>query len=258
MELFPFVESGTPLLVSASENGLFLHPVRNERFGHPFLLCSGYKSGLSGCVYNNSLYYTYINKENSLLLRRLRESSLLFRLDSTDDVSYRDPRLIVFRNTLFLFYLEETKGSYRLKLCLPFSEAELQLPDLLRTACSEPPLLLLQTAGQYLYLFLTAKDSCVSYRYSPDTFELLRPEEELHSELQSSWNTEKAQLEHNLQTTLTQLAECNQNRLRLTHELDLSAHLLERAKSQYSELMRVAEQYKQEAAKWYGKYTDRN
>ena len=144
MDLFPFTEFGIPMLLSASEGGLFLHPVRNERFGHPFLLCSGYKSGFSGCIYNNFLYYAYINKENALLLRRLHETALLFRLDSTGNVAYRNPRLIVFDNLLFLFYFEETPSSYRLKLRLPFVDAEPGLPEPFQTSYSELPLLFLQ------------------------------------------------------------------------------------------------------------------
>ena len=50
MELFSFSLSGAPLLLSASENSLFVHPMQNERLGHPLLLCSNYKSGFSGCV----------------------------------------------------------------------------------------------------------------------------------------------------------------------------------------------------------------
>ena len=306
MDLFPFTEFGTPMLLSASEGGLFLHPVRNERFGHPFLLCSGYKSGFSGCIYNNSLHYAYINKENALLLRRLHESTLLFRLNGTGSVAYRDPRLIVFDNILFLFYFEETPGSYHLKLRLPFVDAEPGLPEPFQTAYSEPPLLFLQATERFLYLFLTTEENTLSYCYSKaGDFELLCSEQELLSVLHLPWESEKKQLEeglmqaihlseqqqnlltekeqklqlmetrfselsaeadhtstllsetaHTLQSTKIKLAECEQNRLRTAQELEHTSLLLDRAKAQYNELMQVAEQYRQEALKWYGKFTD--
>jgi len=308
MDLFPFTESGTSLLLSASESGLFLHPVRNERFGHPFLLCSGYKSGFSGCLYNDSLHYTYINKENSLLLRRLHESTLLLRLDSTDSVVFCQPQLIVFNNVLFLFYFEESSKNYRLKLQLPFVDDKPQLPEPLQISFLELPCLSLQGSGQYLYLFLTAGATHISYRYSKDTgFEPLCSEWEILSVLRLPWETEKMQLKQSLiqtihlseqqqhlltekeqklqlietklselssesertntllsetsctlQATQAQLAECEQNRFKTAQKLKQTSLLLERAKVQYNELMQVAEQYRQEALKWYGKFTDRH
>ena len=280
MELFSFTESDTPLLLSASESGLFLYPVHNERFGHPFLLCSGYKCGFSGCLYNDTLHYTYINKENTLLLRRLHESTLLFRLDSTDTVTYRTPQLVTFRDILFLFYAEVLEDSFRLKLRLPFSEVSPQLPDPFQMSFSQPPLLLLHSTETYLYLFLYNESAPVSYRYSKEKgFESLCSKEELLSDLQIPWNEEKAQLEQallravhlseqqqqqltekeqRLQTAEAKFAELISKAELAEQKSQQTSLLLERAKKQYNELMQVAEQYRQEAMKWYGKFTDRN
>ena len=308
MELFSFPEAGSPLLLCASENGLSLYPVHNERFGHPLLLCSGYKSGFSGCIYNTALHYAYINKENALLLRRLHDSTPLFRLESNATVTCRNPQLIVFNHTLFLFFLEEAPDAYRLKLRLPFTDKELQLPEPLTASFSALPKLRLMTAGQSLYLFLTAGECSVSYRYTKaDRFEPLCSEEELLSRLRLPWEAEEAQLKQTilqaihlseqqqalltekeqglkcaearigeltaeakqtntllsetgqaLQDTKQQLKACEESRQQALKNLEHTSLLLERAKAQYSELMQVAEQYRQEALKWYGKFTDRN
>lgn len=209
MELFSFSATDTPLLLSASESGLFVYPVHNERFGHPILLCSNYKSDLSGCIYNDSLYYAYINKENSLLLRRLHESTLLFRLNGTGTVLYHSPRLVTVGNSLFLFYFEAERGCYRLKLHLPVSEADIPLPEAFCTYFREPPYLSLQTAEQFLYIFLTAGATHISCRYSKVTgFEPLYSE----SGLRLPWETEKKQLEQGLIQAL-HLSEQQQNLL---------------------------------------------
>lgn len=212
MELLSVSVSGKPLVLSASENGIFLHSFSYEHFGRPMLLCSNYKSSLSGCSYNDSLYYAYINKENVLLLRRLHESALLFRLDSTDTVTYRSPQLVAFKSTLFLFYLEALPDSYRIKLRLPFSDVSLQLPEPLQVPFSQPPLLSLQATEQYLYLFLTAGATVTSYRYSSSCFEPLCSEGELLSELRIPWEAEKAQLEQALLRAV-HLSEQQQNLL---------------------------------------------
>jgi len=280
MELFPFTESGTPILLSVSDSGLFLHPVHNEHFGHPILLCSGYKNGFSGCIYNDSLHYAYINKENSLLLRRLHESTTLFRLDSADTVTYRTPQLVPAGGSLFLFYFAEEHGSYRLKLRVPLSGSEPALPEAFQTAFPKLPTLSLQTTDRYLYLFLIAGTTHISYRYANVSgFEPLCSESELLSELRLPWKDEKKRLEQGLmqaihlseqqQNLLTEkeqkmqlaeakLAECEQKRFKTAQELEQTSLLLERAKAQYNELMQVAEQYRQEALKWYGKFTDRH
>jgi len=173
--------------------------VRNERFGHPVLLCSSYKSGFSGCVYNDSLYYTYINKENALLLRRLHESALLFRLEVTDTATYRSPKLVSFGSSLFLFYLEEIAHSYRLRLQLPLSGVAPKLPEPLLASFSKPPIFSLQATEYYLYLVLTEGTTVTSYRYSDsDGFEPLYSEEEPLSALRLPWEGEKKQLKEGL------------------------------------------------------------
>lgn len=80
---------------------------------------------------------------------------------------------------------------------------------------------------------------------------------ELSSEAERA-NTLLSKTSYTLQSTETQLAECEQKRFKTAQELEQTSLLLERAKTQYNELMQVAEQYRQEALKWYGKFTDRH
>lgn len=89
----------------------------------------------------------------------------------------------------------------------------------------------------------------------------LRAAEALLSEKTSVLSDTKARLkqsEEHLQLVQNQLTECETARGEALQKLTQTAGLLERAKVQYEELMRVALQYKEEAAKWYGKFTDRH
>lgn len=282
MELLFFSLPGNSLLLSGSENGLFLHTMQNQQFGRPLLLCSGYKNGLAGCSCDGNTYYTYINKENALLLRRLFDPSVLLKLDNTDSVSCLAPQLISFHNTLFLFYFEyeAEQNLYRLKLHLPFSSLQPDFPDTLASACSVLPGLHVQTTGQYLYLILTTEATSVVYRYSASaSFEPILSETDLLAGLRLPWESEKAQLEQTIrqsiqlsgqqQALLTEkeqklyamearLAELSSEAEQTNTSLRKTTLLLERAKAQYAELMQVAEQYRQEAMKWYEKFTDRH
>lgn len=289
MELLSLSLPGSTLLLSGSEDGLFLYPVQSHRPGRPLLLCSGYKNGLAGCCCDGNTYYTYINKENALLLRRLFDPSVLLKIDSTDYVSCLAPQLISFHNTLLLFYFEyeAEQKLYRLKLYLPFSSLQPNLPDTLASACSVLPGLHVHTTAQYLYLILTTEATSVAYRYSASvSFEPLFSEEEVVSVLRLPWESEKKQLEqtilqsvqltgqqqalltekeqklHTMEARLAELSsEAEQTNTSLRETAQTLAHtslLLERAKTQYAELMQVAEQYRQEAMKWYEKFTDRH
>lgn len=240
-----------------------------------------------GC--DGNTYYTYINKENALLLRRLFDPSVLLKIDRTDSVSCLAPQLISFHNTLFLFYFEykTEQNLYRLKLHLPFSSLQPDLPDTLASACSVLPGLHVQTTGQYLYLILTTEATSVAYRYSASaSFEPLFSEEEVVSVLRLPWESEKKQLEqtilqsvqltgqqqalltekeqklHAMEAKLAELSseaeQTNTSLWETTRNLTHTSLLLERAKAQYAELMQVAEQYRQEAMKWYEKFTDRH
>jgi len=305
--LFPF-EPNKKLLLSASKAGLFLHTMYNDRFLRPTLLCSNYESGLCGALYHGFLYYSYVNKDRSLLLRCLQDSTLPFRLDSTGTVTYREPRLVVFNNSLFLFYFEVANTSYQLKMRQLFTETQPRLPDMLGTSFSELPVLHVLATTQHLYILLTTGQTSVLFRYHPDSsFRQLHSEEELLPILRIPWDSEKIQLEQSLmqaihlseqqqtlltekeqrlqlterklaelsfkwehtqtllsettqtlQATQTQLTECEQNRLLAVQTSERTSLLLERAKTQYNELMQVAEQYRAEAQKWYEKFTDRH
>lgn len=310
MELLSLSLPGNSLLLSGSENGLFLHTMQNQQFGRPLLLCSGYKSGLSACVSGGRAYYTYINKENVLLLRRLYDPAVLFRLDYTDSDFCPAPLLIHFNHTLFLFYFEydTSQALYRLKLSLPFSDLAPMLPNALTSPYSDFPQLHVQATKHYLYVILTTKANSVAYRYSASaSFEPVLSETDLLAGLRLPWESEKAQLEQTirqsiqlsgqqqalltekeqklhametklaelsseaeqtntslrettqaLQTVKAQLTECEQSRQQTAQTLAHTTLLLERAKAQYAELMQVAEQYRQEAMKWYEKFTDRH
>lgn len=236
MELFTVSLAGRPLLLSASDTGLFLHTMQNERFGRPSLLCSNYKNGLCGCLSNESLYYAYINRDNSLLLRRLHESALLFRLDSSDTVSYHKPQLLRFNNFLFLFYFENKSERYCLRLQLPFSDSPLSLPEPLCASFSVLPSLSLMTTEHHLYLFLTVGATTVSYRYSPTaSFEQISTESDFLSGLRLPWETEKEQLEQ----ALLQAVHLSEKQQSLLTEKEQKLQLNE---ARLSELSSKAEQ----------------
>lgn len=321
-QLFPS-DANKKILLTADHSRLYSHLFHNERFLRSSLLCSNYECGLSCTLYNGALYYAYINKEHSLLLRCVGESSLHFRLDGTEATAYHAPKLVVFGGFLLLLYFECTDGMYRLKLRAPFADLpQPAFPDEVPASFPELPSLHLQTTAHYLYLFLSIDTSSFLFRYtSAFVPEILGSEKELLTRSRIPWETElqamntllaekeaklhaqetllakkdtglqaaeallvekdtvlraaeallsekdtdlsdtKSRLkqsEENLYRVRNQLAECETARREALQNLAQTAGLLERAKAQYEELMQVALQYKEEAAKWYGKFTDRH
>lgn len=242
MEAIFTTEQNRTLFLYSFENRLYLRTVQNERITRPLLLCNNYQNGLSGISYNNALYYSYLSHDNSLLVRNLTEPAPLFRLDGTSTVSYSNSHLVVFADRLLLFFIEKNKDSYSLKSHALFTETQ---PENLSECFPCIPELHILSAGQYLYVLLATADTSRLFRYNTELHtEPFATREELLHELTPLFEQE-------LQTIRQSLAETEQK----AHHSEL---LLERAKAQYAELMTVAEQYRSEAMKWYGKYTDKH
>jgi len=300
MELLYPSEANKNLLLYTTGTGLYARTLQKEHIGRPTLLCSNYESGLSSVLYHDTVYYSYINKEHSLLIRALTKPAVLFRLDCTSGVSYLLPQLIVFNEVLLLFYFEKTQNFYVLKSHTPFTDTQPEsFSSVFSDTFSELPSLTLQATASHLFVLLTTSQDLKLCRYNSTlSSEPLYSDAEFHSLL-----VKKTQ---ELQTVAQQLEERNQELQTLrqqlsqkTQELEISnlvltarnqeleqtkllftagkqeakelilrlsdsekalqhtTLLLERAKTQYTELMQVAEKYKEEAMKWYSKFTDR-
>ena len=295
MEQFYTLTTNKKILLTASSSGLYAHHFQNEHFLRSSLLCSNYECGLSCTRYNDALYYVYINREHTLLLRCVGESSLQFRLDGTEAISYHSPRLVVFGGFLLLLYFECTDGAYQLRIRTPFADRPpLPLPSALPASFAGLPDFRILTSEKHLYLLLSADAASFLFRYTAAFApEVLGSEEELLTQSRILWEAENTELNTRLQQTkqrtaelqelLTekesklqtlhtllaekeanlhrirnQLTECETARREALQNLMHTSGLLERAKVQYEELMQIALQYKEEAAKWYGKFTDRH
>ncbi len=323
MEQLYTLTTNKKILLTVSSSGLYAHHFQNERFLRSSLLCSNYECGLSCTLYNDALYYVYLNKERTLLLRCVGESSLPFRLDGTKTTAYHAPKLVVFGSFLLLLYFECTGGAYQLRIRAPFADLPpITLPSFLPASFAGLPDLGILPSEKHLYLLLSAGGSSFLFRYTT-SFEPegLCSEEELFSRLCPVWDAEKAefttqlqqaeqqaakqqalltekegelqalnvhlaakeatlqatevllteknselsdtkarlqQSEERLHRVQNRLTECDVARQEALQNLARTTSLLERAKVQYEELMQIALQYKEEAAKWYGKFTDRH
>lgn len=263
MEVIYTTEQSRTLFLYPFENRLYLRTIQNERITRPLLLCSNYQSGLSGTLYNQALYYSYLSHDNSLLVRSLTESIPVFRLDGTSTVSYSTPHLVVFADRLLFFYIEKSRDSYFLKSHALFAEGQ---PETLPDCFSDAPKLHVLPSGSHLYVFLTTTDTSKLFRYNIELrtepfvtkneflhnfAPLLEQQHKLLSEKEQDISDAKLQLtakEKELQSLRLSLSENEEK----AHRTEL---LLERAKAQYAELMTVAEQYRNESIKWYEKFT---
>lgn len=262
MEIIYTTEQNRKLFFYTYEAQLYLRAMQGERVARPLLLCNNYQSGLSSTLYNGALYYCYLNQDRSLLVRSLAEPTVLFRLDGTDTVSYEAPHLVVFAGRLLLFYIEKNQNSYSLKSHTLFAEAK---PEVLPDCFFNIPKLQLLSTGTHLFVFLSVDNSSKLFRYNTELrIETLLSKEELSYELAplleqehkllqekeqeaSDAKMQLAEKEQELRNIRQSLAESEKK----THHTEL---LLERAKTQYAELMDVATKYREEAIKWRSKF----
>ncbi len=149
---------------------------------HVYAVAGDFVSDLSSCSHNNTVYYAYINSGDTLVIKNLLSSSVLYEFKNTGTARIRFPHISLDGKYIFLTYAlyEPSENSYETKLYRLKEQPE-EIPCKNKTA-----------AFSGLHKMLSEKDAVIN---------------------------------------------------------DI--------KLQYDELMDVAEKYRDEARKWYKKYTER-
>lgn len=233
-------------LLTGSEQGLFLRTTVNGQLSRPALLCGNYSCGLSAVAHRDFLFYAYQNKEHALLVRTLSDIAPVFRLTDTPFQTYHTPQLTVFCGHLLLFLIMEQQNFYYLK-GQPLLTAE--PPELFSFPLTGPlsafPTLRLLDTEEFLYLSVKSENYATLLKIdSGFHMEELVEKEAVLTPLKAELAKKEATLS-DLKKTLTETQKAHQNTIKL----------LDRAKLQYAELMQIAERYRDEAKKWYEKYT---
>lgn len=227
---------GQGFFIYKNQNEIILRKKEGHQFYLPVIMVRDYKSGLNDTVYNSAIYYTYINENGALVVRSVLEYVFPFERQAGENVSFNSPSLTAFYGRLILFYMEKNTGegeeNYRLHGILPYEgEREILNVDL--------------ENKEALY-----KVVCLNERM------LVSVENEKGYVLYEASNDLQLVAQDRVENRNDQeLAMLKSSLMEQQKEINFYKSQIESAKRQYQELMQVAEQYREEANHWSGKFT---
>ena len=227
---------GQGFFIYKNQNEIILRKKEGHQFYLPVIMVRDYKNGLNDTVYNSAIYYTYINENGALVVRSVRAYVFPFVRQAGENVSFNSPSLTAFYGRLILFYMEKNTGdgveNYRLHGILPYEgEREILNVDL----GNKEALYKVVCLNERMLVSVENEKGYVLYEASNDLQLVAQDRVENRNE--------------------QELAMLKSSLMEQQKEINFYKSQIESAKRQYQELMQVAEQYREEANHWSGKFT---
>ena len=227
---------GQGFFIYKNQNEIILRKKEGHQFYLPVIMVRDYKNGLNDTVYNSAIYYTYINENGALVVRSVLEYVFPFERQAGENVSFNSPSLTAFYGRLILFYMEKNTGdgeeNYRLHGILPYEgEREILNVDL----GNKEALYKVVCLNERMLVSVENEKGYVLYEASNDLQLVAQDRVENRNE--------------------QELAMLKSSLMEQQKEINFYKSQIESAKRQYQELMQVAEQYREEANHWSGKFT---
>lgn len=228
--------SGQGFFIYKNQNEIILRKKEGHQFYLPVIMVRDYKSDLNDTVYNSAIYYTYINENGALVVRSVLEYVFPFERQAGENVSFNSPSLTAFYGRLILFYMEKNTGdgveNYRLHGILPYEgEREILNVDL----GNKEALYKVVCLNERMLVSVENEKGYVLYEASNDLQLVAQDRVENRND--------------------QELAMLKSSLMEQQKEINFYKSQIESAKRQYQELMQVAEQYREEANHWSGKFT---
>lgn len=216
------VTSGKNLIIYALNQYINLKIV-SDNYDRNIILANDYSDSLSDTLHNGSIYYVYINSRQDMCLKTIVDPSPVFMLSKTESPDYASPQIISYREHLLLIYVlnNPVDNNYLIRCILPLS------PD--TTICfphsyATPPVIHCVQCSSMLALLIEYDGICDFY-YIDENLSL----KEFPNNAPDTTPYEAKIMEQN--------------------------EIIDSIKAQYQELMETAIRYRDEANKWYRKFT---
>ncbi|MDY2588618.1 MAG: hypothetical protein SOW32_00315 [Agathobacter sp.] len=225
MSTFYDTSNNTGYLLYTYSNHIIIRSKKDNMFSKGQVLTSDFLQDLSDTQFNSSIYYSYIDLYNNLIIRRLFDSSILFMSESIT-YTYFMPRLISFSGKLIILVEKKYDNKRYINAIFPF------LPNFvlkINQPIDENTKIDIYAGEKYLYICLF--NNTFSNIYLIDHNFNIHQLSDLNLEIKyQSIIKEKEQ------------------------EIYKLNKVIESAKIQYEELMEVAKKYREEALKWSNKF----
>lgn len=237
------------LLLYPSGQNIFLGTSNGRAFTRAVSLCNDYAEELSDVIYNGTIYFSYQNSHHDIILRNITDTEPVFQILQQDIPDCFSPKLVVFQDTLLLFYSVKNpvNDSYLLKSVFPEQTGKkLKLSAVfsdkpsIYSIISNNHLLLCVIDGAQIHFWQIDKNWNIVKLSLQDDQTLTS----MHMQAQAEYDQLLKKETRQLSTQISHLQQ----------EISHRDALIESAKQQYNELMITATKYRDEAIKWRGKF----
>ena len=230
---------GQQMMVYAFQTGVYMRRWSGQYVERPQLLAGDYREDLSDVFWRNTVYYGYQNQRGEYLVKDASQPEKKYVLQSGESMRICSPRLILYREKLMVFYIEEKEweGGCGLKGVYLGEGKAVEFPE---KYAERPEFQVLQW-GEELLFGVGYREAWKYYRWCPG---------DVLEELASWgywWEIKQEEMER-------QQCEEREEIERLRQDLQYSDEVIESIKAQYEELMDTATKYREEAKKWRNQY----
>ncbi len=253
------LDSQKNLFLYTTDSHIYLRNGSGEGMERAIILCNDYASDMTDTILDKTLYFSYQNQKQDIILRSITDLNILYKLSSQDTPDCSKPHLTVLNNQLILFYLVKNPldDSYVIKSLCPFAQDyRVLLPHSFAT---QPVLHFLPLKGGLLLAIESDEQEQISYIHNDCSVESLSCFESKLSrqlaQLETEHSAQMKALEKEYTTRLAKVeAGLSAQLSSMKTELYQKNRMIESAKLQYNQLMDTATKYRDEAIKWRSKF----
>ena len=252
------VGNNRQLIIYNAGSNIFLRVAHFGGLDRPIVLAADYLCGLTECIYNSSLYYSYINQNGSLILKNIMDTANVLAIDCNYVQEYSNPKLAICNDTLLLFYLKQNPVSDKPSLhCITPDDNNalpIPLPDIKKPVNSYSVLaynnFILLCVNEHIYKIeqighFKQLAKCTADNNSTDN----NNADNINSNNNNSNNNDNY-IER--EKSLTE--DFNKKIAACQARINEQSAVIDSITTQYSELMDIARQYRDEAIKWRSKF----
>lgn len=248
------VGNNRQLIIYNAGSNIFLRVAHFGGLDRPIVLAADYLCGLTECIYNSSLYYSYINQNGSLILKNIMDTANVLAIDCNYVQEYSNPKLAICNDTLLLFYLKQNPVSDKPSLhCITPDDNKalpIPLPDIKKPVnsysvlaynnfillCVNEHIYKIEQIGYFKQLAICTADNNSTDNNNADNI--------------NSNNNNDNYIER--EKSLTE--DFNKKIAACQAKINEQSAVIDSITAQYNELMDIARQYRDEAIKWRSKF----
>lgn len=254
------VGNNRQLIIYAAGSNIFLRIAHFGGLERPIILAADYSHGLNECVYNDTLYYTYISTSNSLHIKNIMESQSVYTINGDNIPELYKPSICICDHSLLLFYLKNNPLTKHYCLhCLSFSNIHTDIHNgndvfsvSLPSCTADISDYNIFKTGNALFLYVNNR---LFFIEEIGHIKEMMFISDIKENIAKDYEQKITLLENKYNSRITSIIDSNKKKIAACQaKIDEQAAVINSVKLQYNELMNVACQYRDEALKWRSKF----